>query len=82
MRGTQVLGHGKYPYCVGPSELLQLSKLPRSFSSRVSRSCMDCTVLGPPQLSKFSVHARKLVFEQNENLRNPVPLICDDFCAF
>jgi hypothetical protein len=25
---------------------------------------------------------RKFVCRQNENLRDPVPLICDDFCAF
>jgi hypothetical protein len=43
---------------------------------------MDCTVLGPPQLSTFTVHVRKFVCRQNENLRDPVPLICDDFCAF
>jgi hypothetical protein len=43
---------------------------------------MDCTILTPPQLSTFSVHVRKLIYEQNENLRNPVPLICDDFSAF
>jgi hypothetical protein len=43
---------------------------------------MDCTVLGPPQLSTFSVHVKNLVGKQKENLRNPVTLICDDFCAF
>jgi hypothetical protein len=79
----QCLGAWKVFLLCGSSRTIAAPKtVPRSINSRVCRSCMDCTVLGPTQLSTFTVHVRKLVCRQNENLGNPVHLICDDFCAF
>jgi hypothetical protein len=53
----------------------------RSINSNVGRSCRDCALQRPPQLSTYTFQEKLVRWEQMETLRAAMHLICDDFRA-